>query len=339
MTKPDPAVARTVVKALLDGAYIVKPHKGNGYDEDTQPSLPQGMSGRALLEADMPSPTNIIDPWQVEGVSLLAGRPKLGKTTLLRQKAAAIAVGGTYFGASCKKGEVLFLSLEENARLMRKKLQMGRYSATDVENIDFHFDWPRGHEGAEALGRYLDAHPATNYVVVDSLTRFRDLPDKNKPPFIADYEAMQHLHAVLVNRPGRAIEVLHHTRKGKSDDPIEDISGTYGLTAACDAYVVMRYHADGAVLHVGGRLWDRDESQFMLSRVSQRWELKGVFEDMTPEQRQVIQELREAKAMSPSELAVRRGVTRQAAQSMLQRLAEAGHVICAQGVYLPKGMN
>ena len=262
-----------------------------------------GISGRALLECDMPEPVLLCDPWCPEGLLLNAGRPKVGKTTLLRQKAVAMGNGADFFGSPCKRAKVLFVSLEENSRLMRKKLKMAGYTAAEVENIEFYFDWPRGLEGAERLAEYLSEHPDVRYVVIDSLTRIRELPDQKKPAFIADYEAMQHLHSILTERPGIAIEVLHHTRKAKSDDPIDDISGTYGLTAACDGYFVMRHHAEGVELHVGGRLWDRDDSKFMLKRSNQRWLFDGVADDLTGDQRYTLDLLKHSGGMKPSELA------------------------------------
>ena len=88
---------------------------------------------------------------------------------------------------------------------------------------------------------------------------------------------MSGLHGIAKDRAGLVIDVIHHTRKARGDDPIDDISGTYGLTAACDTYMVMRHHEQGALLHVGGRLWDQEDSQFELRRANQQWELVGAF--------------------------------------------------------------
>lgn len=301
-----------------------------------RPPLPQGISGRTLLESDMAEPIFLIEPWAPEGLILLAGRPKLGKTTLLRQKSVAIATGGLFFGEPCKKSKVLFLSLEENIRLMRRKLRLARYTGDDLQDIDLHFEWPRGIAGAEEVNRYLKEHPNVRYVVVDSLTKFRELPDRNTPPFMADYEAMQHLHAVVKDRDGCAIEVLHHTRKGKSEDPIDDISGTYGLTAGCDGYFVMRHCETGALLYAGGRMWDRDEGTFSLTRANQRWELGEVPDDLTDDQRYVMELLEKAGGMGPSELAKARQVGRAAAYKMLVRLVDLGKVSASRGVYYVK---
>jgi len=43
----------------------------------------------ALVAMDLPDPTYVSRPWIAEGVTLLCGRPKIGKTTLLAPARAA----------------------------------------------------------------------------------------------------------------------------------------------------------------------------------------------------------------------------------------------------------
>ena len=140
---------------------------------------------------------------------------------------------------------------------MRKKLQMAEFDRAALDNITIYYEWPRGREGVLQILRTLDAYPDRLYRVIDSLSRFREMPDARTPPFMADYNAINELHEVTNARPGLCIDIIHHTRKSKSDDPIDDVSGTYGLTAACDAWVVLRHHEDGAILYAGGRLCGR----------------------------------------------------------------------------------
>ena len=75
-----------------------------------------------LVALDMPEPTYIVRPYVPEGAILVCGRPKVGKTTLLRQLGFAANHGGLLFSARCALADVLFLSLEEGERIMRKKL-------------------------------------------------------------------------------------------------------------------------------------------------------------------------------------------------------------------------
>src|SRR5574337_964518 len=47
------------------------------------------------------------------GLSILAGKPKAGKSTLARQLAVAVAQGQTFLGRKTSKGKVIYLALEE----------------------------------------------------------------------------------------------------------------------------------------------------------------------------------------------------------------------------------
>ena len=59
----------------------------------------------------------------MEGLTLLAARPKIGKTWLALDIAIAVATGGYCLGdIKCEQGDVLFLALEDNKRRMQRRL-------------------------------------------------------------------------------------------------------------------------------------------------------------------------------------------------------------------------
>ena len=58
-----------------------------------------------------------------EGVTLLAGKPKLGKSWLAFGLAVAVASGGVVLGTKrVERGEALYLALEDNQRRLQKRL-------------------------------------------------------------------------------------------------------------------------------------------------------------------------------------------------------------------------
>ena len=302
--------------------------------EPEETPIPVGESAYALLERDIPEPVKLCDPWAVEGVNIIAGRPKLGKTTLERQKLAAAAMGGEFLDSKFDQPvRAAFLSLEEGELLCRMKFKMSGFPDEALTAIQLFFDWPRGQTGVELLDRYLTEQPETKFVVIDSLTRFRVVPDVRVPAFMADYEAVNALHDLSKKHPGVCFDVIHHTRKARSEDPIDDISGTYGLTAACDAYAVLRHHADGAVMHVGGRLWTRNDSEFSIRRAERHtWQMIGVHLGLTDRQQEAYQLVKDSPGgMSGSELADKLSITIQSAWQRLDELLEKGFVIKRHG--------
>ena len=319
---PEEALARQRIAKSFDNTA-----------RDPKRNLPSGEAVLGLLERDMPPVTYLCDPWIAEGLHLIASRPKLGKSTLLRQELASVAGGDSLFGSSCQQATAVFLSLEEGDRLTRRKFELASYPEAAMASIIVHFQWPRGQDGVDDIRRLLDSNESIKYVGIDSLTRFRSVPDSRLPGFIADYEAVSALHSITKERPGLAIRLIHHSRKAKSDDPIDDISGTYGVSAAVDSYWVLRHHEDGAVLHVGGRLWDRDQSQYQLRKANQRWELVGEFSGLSPEQQKTVDLVRSSGGIGVTDAGSHWGVSRQLAYDRLEALVDRGAIRKANGTY------
>jgi len=336
----DPMAAAMAARDVAEGVklpaskqrHVRKPVRA----DDDGVTIPEGCYALDLMETPMPEIHYSCDPWIPEGLTLLVGRPKLGKSTFARQKLAAVAGGGDLFGAPCVQGKAAFLSLEENDRQTKHKLAMARFPDAALANLLLFFSWKRGTDGVLQLARLLDEDVSIKYVVIDSLTRFRAVPDARQQAFSADYEAVSALQGLCKRRPGISIEAIHHTRKTKSDDPLDDISGTFGLSAACDSYQVMRPHEDGAVLFVGGRLWDREESKFELRRASQRWELVGEFSGLTGAQQATLEQLRASGGQTPTDAAKFWNVTRQSMMDRFAALIRHGVAYSKDGVYHAK---
>lgn len=284
------------------------------------------IDGAALLELDLPDAQYLCRPWIPEGVLILAGRPKIGKTTLLRQFAVSVADGAALWGATCEQAEVLFLSLEEGQKLMRKKLLAAGYRGSQVRRIVFRWKWRNGAEGVADIRARLSMNPRIRFVIVDSLTRFRDAPTREKPQFHQDYEAVRLLADVAKDHPGLTIIILHHTKKDQGDDPIADISGTFGLTAAADNYMVMRREGGEYVLHCGGRYWDEPQDAFRLRRDGGAWALEGVAAPvrLSPLQRQYLDTLRAEGTVTTRGMARRFNVKDNTASEVLAELQAKG---------------
>lgn len=219
----------------------------------------------------------------------------------------------------------MFLSLEEGALLCREKFKMAGFSELAQGSIQLFFEWPRGQSGVDLLDRYLVANPEVKIVCIDSLTKFRVIPDVRVPAFMADYEAVNMLHDMSKKHQGICIDIVHHTRKAKSDDPIDDISGTYGLTAAADSYVVMRHHGQGASMHVGGRLWAREHSEYQLKKENQRWVMLGPDLGLSDEQQDTLRRVKlEPMGLSGTRLSKDLDISSQAAWQRLDALVNKG---------------
>ena len=65
----------------------------------------------------------VVEPYLVEGLTILGGRPKLGKSWMAFDFAVAVATGGHALGSiRCDQGDVLYLALEDNQRRLQTRL-------------------------------------------------------------------------------------------------------------------------------------------------------------------------------------------------------------------------
>ena len=71
------------------------------------------------------APQNFIVPgYIVEGLTLFAGKPKVGKSWLLLHAAMAVGRGGFTLGdVKCAEGDVLYCGLEDNKRRLQRRLK------------------------------------------------------------------------------------------------------------------------------------------------------------------------------------------------------------------------
>ena len=80
-------------------------------------------SAQTLLSAQFEPIEYVVPRYIGEGLTILAGRPKAGKSWLALDVALAVATGGLALGKErCEQGDVLYLALEDNKRRLQKRI-------------------------------------------------------------------------------------------------------------------------------------------------------------------------------------------------------------------------
>jgi hypothetical protein len=198
-----------------------------------------------------------------EGLTILAGAPKLGKSRLMLAMAVAIASGGKALGTiDVEQGDVLYLALEDGRRRIQRRIaQLLEPGVNFPHALHIGEDCPRLDDGGvEAIAAWLDAHPHTRLVIIDTFKRVRPRERAGVSTYGQDYDALAPLQTLAQER-GVAIVVVHHTRKQGAEDPLDLISGSTGLTGSADAALVLRRargSADATLTVVGRDLDDAD---------------------------------------------------------------------------------
>jgi len=288
-----------------------------------------------------------------EGVSILVGAPKLGKSWLTLQAAIAISSRSPLWAGREPEegGEVLMLALEDNDRRMKArlaKLMQGRtdydeagVSATsigtpvppDVSRIHYATEWPRADEGGvDELDRWLSEHPQCRLVVIDTLAKFRTAnPARNKTAYQIDYEVGDSLRPI-VNKHRVAIVLVHHTRKQASEDVLDTISGTQGLSGSVDALLILRRErgaGDGALFVVGRDIENEEDFALKFDQEQCTWSSLGTVEDArrSRAREDVLRFLRDVGGdASPKQIAEGLGKKDSAVRMLLKKMLAAGEV-------------
>ena len=188
-----------------------------------------------------------------EGLHILAGAPKIGKSWLALWLCLCVAQGQALWNFATTQGEALYLSLEDSFQRIQTRL----FDLTDDAPQTLHFailaDTLK-HGLEQQIEQFLTEHPATRLVVIDTLQRVRSAGgDSNL--YANDYQDVGLLKQ-LADKHHIAILLIHHLRKLHDDDPMNMISGSTGLSGAADSAFVLQKNArsaNAASLHCTGR--------------------------------------------------------------------------------------
>lgn len=231
---------------------------------------------RWLMAQNFP-PTEYVVPGLIpEGLTLLVAAPKIGKSWMVLGLGVVAAAGGHAFEQlKVDARPVLYLALEDGPKRLQSRMRsIGALSPS--ENLHFITDLPPGglFEPVQTfLDRYSEQAPL---VVLDTLGKVMPPAQPNETTYARDYRVTGALKALVDGVPGAAMIVVHHTRKGVSEDFLESVSGTQGVAGAADTIAVLRRdrEARGAILQVTSR--DAREGSYALSLdEAGRWSLDG----------------------------------------------------------------
>ncbi|RVH03064.1 ArsR family transcriptional regulator [Sinorhizobium meliloti] len=272
----------------------------------------------------------VIPGYVAEGLTLLGGRPKLGKSWLALDFGIAVASGGQSLGVECVQGDALYLALEDNQRRLQDRLKvvLPKFKRPNMSRLSLLTEAPKIGAGLiEALDAWRRNVDDPRLIIVDTLAMVRQEKRRNQDAYSADYEALSPLQR-FASEHRLAIVVVTHVRKAEAEDPLEMISGTNGLTGAADSIMILNRTADGPKLYGRGR--DVEEVEKALKFDGGRWSVLGDVDDVkrSGERTQIIEALRTAASpMKPSEIAEATGMKAPNVSYLLRKMVAAGEAV------------
>jgi phage/plasmid primase-like uncharacterized protein len=225
--------------------------------------------------------------WAVEGIvpeglTVLAGRPKFGKSWLMLGLSYAISNGIEAWGyGKTKKASVYYLALEDSERRIKDRVQsMEGYFDTYPDNLHIFTDFPKLGQGfVDELDRLISADGNVGAVIIDTLQKIRPNSGGGKRNlYQAEYEDFETLQKLAISR-GVPIIAVHHTRKrstkGEPVNPMDEISGSSGIQGVADTLIVCVRDGNKGMMHVIGREVDEEDYPMEFSRYNMTWKLSA----------------------------------------------------------------
>jgi hypothetical protein len=233
-------------------------------------------SADELMAMQFAPPRWAVPGFLAEGVNLLAGPPKVGKSWMALDLALSVAAGAPALGSvEVEAGPVLYLALEDTPRRLQSRMAKildGRRAPHGLTLATTCPPLPEG--GAANIDGWLTRNPGARMVVVDVFAKVRGRPPAGVSAYDADYAAIGYAKR-LADEHAVAVVLVHHVRKAGADDFLAEVSGTNGLAGAADATLVLkrpRGEADG-VLFITGRDVDEAEHALRFAPESGTWSL------------------------------------------------------------------
>ncbi|WP_340668839.1 AAA family ATPase [Bradyrhizobium ottawaense] len=290
------------------------------------------IDGQSLMQMEFEPIKYVIPGYVAEGLTILGGRPKLGKSWLSLDWVIAVATGGRSLGVDCEQGDAFYLALEDNQRRLQDRLKVVlpkmKSMRPDLSRVHFLTEAPKIGEGLiETLDAWRTRVEDPRLIVVDTLAMIRPPKGRNQDSYAADYAALSPLQR-YASEHRLAVVVVTHVRKMEASDPLEMISGTNGLTGAADSIMVLDRAADGPKLYGRGR--DVEEVEKALRFDGGKWSVLGNVDDVkrSDERRKIIEALGSyGSKLSPKDIAEATGMKPTNIRYLLGRMVTAGEVV------------
>ena len=230
------------------------------------------IDGETLMDMKLPPTKFCVETLLPQGICMLGGAPKIGKSWLVLDLCIRIAKGEPIWSLPTKKGTTLYLCLEDPLRRVQERLNM----LTDDVPPNAYFAIAAGTlaDGlCEQIRKFVSEHPDTVLVAIDTFQIVRtgciDTSYSN------DYGEVRQMKQ-LADELNISILLVHHLRKQGDSDPLNKLSGTTGISGAVDAVFVLdksKRNAQGATLICTGRDIEYREMELKLSKETCAWEM------------------------------------------------------------------
>lgn len=203
-----------------------------------------------LLGMDLPPISWLVKDLVIdEGLTLMGGKKKLGKSWFCLQLATAVATGAPCLGRETARGSVIYLCLEDGRRRLKGRLE--KQHAPGGLPITYYTRFPP--LDGDGMGMLLDllAEDKPRLLVLDTLAAAKTgKVDENVAGPMAD---IGNSLRVLAQVYHAAVFATHHHGKLVGGNPGDDLRGSSALGAAGDVNLGLYREQGGYLIRGEGR--------------------------------------------------------------------------------------
>ncbi len=229
------------------------------------------VDGETLMDMQFPKSRFCIHSLLPQGVSILGGAPKIGKSWMVLDWCVRIAKGENVWNLPTEKGTVLYLCLEDSLTRIQDRLNCitdevpsNLYVATKSESIETGL--------LQQIQNFIITYTDTILIVIDT---FQMIRNNSELSYANDYNEIGQLKR-YADEIGISILLVHHLRKQGDSDPLNKLSGTTGISGAVDAAFVLdkdKRNENKANLLCTGRDIEQREFQLSFNKENCTWDL------------------------------------------------------------------
>ncbi len=233
----------------------------------------QLIDAETLYYKPLEHPKMLIDGVLSDGLAIMAGDSKIGKSWMVLWMCLQISKGEPVWGLPTRKTDVVYLALEDREWRVQQRMQ----DLTDTPPENLHFGFSCGQLGAELESQIEDVlkdYPSTGLLFIDTLQMVRDNVSAKVNAYAQDYKDLSSLKKIADNY-GICVFVVHHTRKERDGGNIfNDMTGSTGIMGVADTGMILRKDdrfGDNATLCITGR--DVEEKKLKMQMCGVKWEI------------------------------------------------------------------
>lgn len=254
------------------------------------------ISAKELLETDYEEQIFILENILPIGLSILAGRPKIGKSFMALQMAIAIGTGGEFLGEIAEEGSVAYIAFEDNDGRLARRLKKAANIDLPPEIYFYPYDLARQEfdnlntDGIQKLKRLTEVN---DLVIIDTLSEciHVDYNDNN-----AITKALMPIQELALETE-TAILLIDHLRKSNGRNPygLSEVRGGTGKIAVADCIWGLHEEAKNTFLQITGRDVEERKLQIAFDKKTYSWKLSDEkpIENLSQLKSQIIEFLKQ----------------------------------------------